>query len=48
MRYLIKGSDGSVNRGTVPTDGMLPRIFTSSETTYTVLWGDAAAAEDKA
>lgn len=48
MRYLIKGSDGSVNRGTVPTDGMLPRIFTSSETTYTVLWGDAAAAEDEA
>lgn len=46
MRYLIKGSDGSVNRGTVPADGMLPRIFTSSETTYTVSWGDAAAAED--
>jgi len=47
MRYLIKGSDGSVQRGTVPERGQLPRIFTSHETTYTVLWGDQAAAEDE-
>ncbi|WP_019450332.1 PAAR domain-containing protein [Cupriavidus sp. BIS7] len=47
MRYLIKGSDGSVQQGTVPEDGQLPRIFTSHEATYTVLWGDQAAAEDE-
>jgi len=47
MQYLIKGSDGAVKRGRVPADGQLPRIFTSYETTYTVFWGDQAAAEDE-
>lgn len=47
MRYLIQGADGSIKQGTVPADGTPPRIFTSSESTYTVLWGDQAAAEDE-
>lgn len=43
--YYIETADGRVLSGRVPTSGLLPRIDTQSEETYTVFWGDEALAK---
>ncbi|KHK57170.1 hypothetical protein PI87_07995 [Ralstonia sp. A12] len=43
--YYIETADGRVFSGRIPASGLLPRIDTQSEETYTVLWGDEALAK---
>lgn len=42
--YFIETADGRIFSGRVGADGLLPRIGTTSEAEYTVLWGDEALA----
>jgi len=42
MPYRIETDDGQVEEGTLDENGQLPRIFTDSESSYSVYWGDSA------